>query len=1272
MFEAGDGLGLGCGGSFPRESGVCDYVVNLMPYSPKKRGKQQREKKDEDEDEDEVAFVVLDLANDERFADCPLVTGPPYARFYAGVPILSPRGIAIGSYAVMDEKPRDKGLDASQLRFMRDVAATVMNHLAMSRWKDRHRRGERMIAGLGSFLENKGTIRGTVQEVEKEREKEIEDELPFQNVLQEPHALEGRLNVQQQGIQDRVDDLRGGSDVHHDTLRQPKPASALHQRETSVEEKLAKNIEQKVSTSPFHLKTTQIPEEDTPKEDMSGASGTHQTFSRAANVIRESIEVEGVVFFDASVQSYTGIQTASNENTSDSENTIYSSSETPHASEDDKSADDAKNKNPSDADPLLSDVLGFSTSAKSSINDDSTRDDRRLRISEPFLQVFLRRYPFGKIFNFNENGAMSSGDSSDDRSTRSSDNSFHAARTRRKRTTTRAKLTKEDADRLIQIFPGARSIAFFPLWDSHRVRWFSGCFTWTNTPMRVFTATDELSYMYAFGNSIMAEIARQDVETADRAKVNLVSSISHELRSPLHGIAGTLELLADSGLNALQREMASMIGSCSRTLLDIVEHLLDFTEINNAAASGAELARPGWKRNSAPALARSSGSSRLSDAGRNKLSQVGSRKTSRTLSNVRLDVVFEEVVDAVCAGQNFRILHNIHGTDSTISPSAALPAPTTVASGPMVVLDIQAAPSWTFDTEPGAWRRILMNLFGNALKYTQSGVITVKLTSTPAPAVKKRPNASRSQTPASNSRRRPALKRHGSSFRAAEPEPELELRPSKINDTGLKKPRSNAQSPSNSRSKSRIVTLTVSDTGRGIQREYLRDHLFTPFSQEDPLVPGNGLGLSIVRQAVRLLGGKIGVDSTVGTGTVVTVEVKIHEVREAGDEAGTGSEESQCAGSDTTVPAQDGKGKEKYDSDLIIERVRQRVSGKTVGLVGFGNGDDRTILRGSLEQVCKDWFGMDTFVIPASIDTDHPEPNPRTCFDFYITTVDGMRELDDDVKDECYQRPPVITICDTFDSVQAMVQAKSVANAMSKTMGTTEFISQPCGPRKLAKSFDICLDRPSESSVGVGESSSSPMGQGQGQHRFPFPFPSPATSTSTSTSRRTLLESSRSESYNSSTQTDMTTPPSLSLSLSLPLPFPLMSPLARTSPADMIGQYSMAQLEGKEHEHGLTLSSTAEAPEPEPELETQHERQSPLETVQETVTEAAPSSPPVRPSALLVDDNAINLRLLEAIVKKHHPAYTYATATNGIEAVDTFIAAATGSGGGFQAVLMGE
>jgi PAS domain S-box-containing protein len=72
-------------------------------------------------------FIVPDTASDERFADNPLVTGDPGIRFYAGAPLITPEGEALGALCIIDRVPRQ--LKPAQLEALRVLGRQVMNQL---------------------------------------------------------------------------------------------------------------------------------------------------------------------------------------------------------------------------------------------------------------------------------------------------------------------------------------------------------------------------------------------------------------------------------------------------------------------------------------------------------------------------------------------------------------------------------------------------------------------------------------------------------------------------------------------------------------------------------------------------------------------------------------------------------------------------------------------------------------------------------------------------------------------------------------------------------------------------------------------------------------------------------------------------------------------------------------------------------------------------------------------------------------------------------------
>ncbi|KAG9597282.1 hypothetical protein KCU77_g8770, partial [Aureobasidium melanogenum] len=800
--------------------------------------------------------VVANVADDDWYKKHKSHTNMPHnVSFYAGIAIRSPYGPVIGVISILHDQPKD-GLNAADKTFLEHMSDTIMSHLDMVRSKEEHRRTSQMVVGLGSFVEGKGHV---------------------------------DMNLHQKDIPKSTEVENQGTPPTTPGAATSRPAEMSHIQEENPS--LATDGTDNVSYE--NLQAQML------------STDVKSTFQRAAHIIKDAIDVEGVVFLDASVGSFGALVQS-----------------VPAASDDDSASYFTRNM----ASNKECHVLGSAGEI-----------DPSFSITEGFLHSFLTRYGQGRIFNIDPKELEihmtnpKTPEESDDfgQKVEPEEEQHSDDETREK---VRQQREKDIAD-LKRIFPDARSLAFVPMWDDHRMRWFCGGIIWSNRAIRLLHKDSELSFLRAFGMAIMSEVAKLDTAMADRTKSDLLNSISHELRSPLHGILGSIECLESSDLDPMQHGLIETVETCGRTLLDTINHLLDFSKINN------------FTRNKSK---------------RQKDPETRQADILSLDSTVHLPTITEEALETVFAGYASSASHHEESNASQAQKHVMIRD-----RDVKLIVDIEAKDhaNWLLCTEGGSWKRLVMNLTGNSLKYTNDGFISVHLASQELP----------------------------------------------MDGEALRRSR---------------VTLTIKDTGRGMSKEYLQNHLFRPFAQEDPLNPGAGLGLSMVQHIVSNLGGEISVESEQNKGTEIRVEVIMME------------------------PA---PSPEANDEAFLMTEAAQKLHGLKAAFIDppmtvDGECSSQRSLRKALDKQCWGWFKME-FNIVSGVD----EVGDAAVV---LTTCQNLPA----VKDQLIElNKPVIVLCDSNTRLRQVYPANEKLRRAVKT----EFLAQPYGPRKLARAFVSCKEQQS-------------------------------------------------------------------------------------------------------------------------------------------------------------------------------------------------------------------
>ncbi|KAJ3840744.1 atypical/HisK protein kinase [Lentinula raphanica] len=414
---------------------------------------------------------------------------------------------------------------------------------------------------------------------------------------------------------------------------------------------------------------------------------------------------------------------------------------------------------------------------------------------------------------------------------------------------------------------------------------------------------------------ILSAVLKRRMLLADKAKGLFISNISHELRTPLHGILAAAELLGESDLNHSQLSFLQTVQACGTSLVETVNHVLDFTKLSgNSKAGGVE----------------------------------------NVIIPTKVDLMqlVEEAVDGCWIGHCARTAI-MEDTGTGIGSVYSPPKENENQSRKHVeaVIDIgERREGWLLKCEKGGIRRVLMNIFGNSLKFTSNGFVHVMLRQLPP----------------------------------IEGDP-----PNKIR-----------------------VELAVHDTGKGISQNFLKNQLFHPFSQENPLQAGTGLGLAIVNSIVTSdsVGGKVDVWSEENVGT----EIKI------------------------TFPA------EVAEADEVVEMGSLRLDDSdppaSVSLVGFENQHVGTQLLRSV---------LKTYITAWCLEVRETDNNELG--DIVILNEDVGPVLEATSRHDT-SRPFII-----LSALRGSATIMSVASEHERIGGFCRIIHKPGGPSRIRAVLRLCL-----------------------------------------------------------------------------------------------------------------------------------------------------------------------------------------------------------------------
>lgn len=241
--------------------------------------------------------IIRDFTKEDFYKDRSYVVGWPYFRFYAEVPLYSPSGHVLGSYCVVDDKPRTAFGD-EEVSSLREIADAITGHLENARIVQYHRRSENLVKGLTEFVKSNSKF----DPAEVSTQNQLEMSVKKINL----ESIESSVNLGgscETIASTSTKDLGAPSSVNQKTtlsVNAHEPSifsgAGLSAAKSTQPSSLSHAASDRIDPV---LASVDGPSELPVSEDVSITERISMIFTRASTLLKESLDLDGVAFLDA-------------------------------------------------------------------------------------------------------------------------------------------------------------------------------------------------------------------------------------------------------------------------------------------------------------------------------------------------------------------------------------------------------------------------------------------------------------------------------------------------------------------------------------------------------------------------------------------------------------------------------------------------------------------------------------------------------------------------------------------------------------------------------------------------------------------------------------------------------------------------------------------------------------------------------------------------------------------------------------------------------------